>query len=132
LRYDTAVHTMGAMRDHRKLKAFQFADALVTEVYRATQDFPKAEMFGLTSQMRRAAVSVPANIVEGCARDGLAEYLQFLNIAFASLRELGYYLNLSLRLKYLSEADHAHLQEIHAEASRVLSGLIRSLDKRSR
>jgi four helix bundle protein len=89
-------------------------------------------MFGLTSQMRRAAVSVPANIVEGCARDGLTEYLHFLNIAFGSLRELGYYLDLSHRLEYLSDSDHAGLHDRHAEASRVLSGLLRSLDKRSR
>jgi len=120
------------MRDHRKLRAFQLADALVTEVYGATRNFPREEMFGLTSQMRRAAVSVPANIVEGCARDGLPEYLNFLNIAFGSLRELGYYLDLSLRLGYLPESHHAQLHDRHAETARVLSGLIQSLRRRSR
>ena len=120
------------MRDHRKLKAFQLADSLVTDVYGATRDFPRGEIFGLTSQMRRAAVSAPANIVEGCARHGLAEYVNFLNIAFASLREVGYYVDLSLRLGYLGESEHARLHDRHAEAARVLFGLIQSLRKRSR
>jgi len=75
------------MRDHRKLKAFELADGLVMAVYQATRSFPKDELFGLTSQLRRAAVSVAANIVEGCARDGEKEYLNFLNLAFGSLRE---------------------------------------------
>jgi four helix bundle protein len=119
------------MRDHRKLKAFELADELVLEIYRATRDFPKEEMFGLTSQMRRAAVSVPANIVEGCARQSLAEYLNFLNIAFGSLRELGYYIDLCVRLDYLSESDHAVLSDQQARTARVLSGLIQSLRKRA-
>ena len=77
------------MRDHRRLKAFQLADSLVIEVYKAIQDFPREKQYGITSQIRRAAVSVPTNIVEGCARDGQREYRQFLNIAFGSVRELG-------------------------------------------
>jgi four helix bundle protein len=120
------------MRDHRKLKAFHLADALVTSIYQATREFPRQEMFGLVSQMRRAAVSVPANIVEGCARESLAEYLNFLNVAFASLRELGYYVDLSLRLGYVSEPRHAELHERYDETAHVLSGLIQSLRKRSR
>jgi len=89
-------------------------------------------MFGLTSQMRRSAVSVPANIVEGCARDGLAEHLNFLNIAFGSLRELGYYIDLSHRLGYISDSDHAGVEGHYAETARVLSGLIQSLRRRRR
>ena len=76
------------MRDHTQLRAFELADEVAMSVYRATAGFPKEELFGLTSQIRRAAVSVPSNIVEGCARDSEAEYLRFLNIAFGSLREL--------------------------------------------
>ena len=66
------------MRDHTKLKAFDMADELAVLVYDVTRDFPKSEMYSLTSQMRRAAVSVPSNIVEGCARESQAEYRTFL------------------------------------------------------
>ena len=75
------------MRDHTKLRAFELADEVVMLIYRATRAFPKDEIYGLTSQMRRAAVSVPSNIVEGCARESQAEYLRFLEMAFGSLRE---------------------------------------------
>lgn len=69
------------MRDHTQLRAFELADEVVMLVYRTTAGFPKEEMFGLTSQIRWAAVSVPSNIVEGCARDSETEYLRFLNTA---------------------------------------------------
>ena len=88
------------MRDHTRLLAFELADEVAVLIYRATRRFPKEEMYGLTSQMRRAAVSVPSNIVEGCARETQAEYLRFLEVAFASLRELHYQLNLAGRLGY--------------------------------
>ena len=74
------------MRDHTKLRAFELADEVVVLVYRATARFPKGELFRLTSQIRWAALSVPSNIVGGCARDSEADYLRFLNIAFGSLR----------------------------------------------
>ena len=68
------------MRDHIKLRAFELADEVAVLVYRMTAGFPREEMYGLTSQMRRAAISVPSNIVEGCARDSQADYLRFLYI----------------------------------------------------
>jgi four helix bundle protein len=119
------------MQDHRKLKAFSLADQLVIEVYRATRTFPREEMYGLTRQMRRSAVSVAANIVEGCARETMKEYINFLNISFASLRELGYYFDLSLRLGFLKKEQAENLTKKYDETARVLSGLINSLRRKS-
>jgi len=74
------------MRDHTQLRAFELADEVALTIYQLTKMFPRDEIYGLTSQMRRAAVSVPSNIVEGCAHESQAEYLRFLEISFASLR----------------------------------------------
>jgi four helix bundle protein len=115
------------MRDHRKLKAFQLADRLALSVYRATASFPSEERYGLAQQMRRAAVSVPSNIVEGCARSSETEYLRFLDIAFASSRELGYQISLAHRLSYLSAEQDEILSSACEEISKVLNGLIRGL-----
>lgn len=115
------------MRDHRRLTAFQLADQFVLAVYQATRQFPKEELFGLTSQLRRAAVSVPANIVEGCARDTEADYLRFLHMSFGSLREAGYYVDLAQRLGFLSQEQSGALLSQYDEVARVLAGLIKSL-----
>ena len=72
------------MRDHNKLRAFELADEVAVRAYKITSRFPREELYGLTSQIRRAAVSVPSNIVEGCARESEADYLRFLSIAFGS------------------------------------------------
>jgi four helix bundle protein len=89
------------MRDHRKLRAFQLADSLVLSVYSATRTFSKEEQFGLTSQLRRAAVSIASNIVEGCARKSPADYIRFLDMAFRSAREVEYQLTVAHRLGYI-------------------------------
>ena len=115
------------MRDHTKLRAFELVDEVAMLVYRITPGFPKEELFGLTSQIRRAAVSVPSNIVEGCARDSEADYLRFLNIAFGSLRELHYQLNLSKRLGFLANEDLSLVEPKIVETEKVLNGLIRAL-----
>ncbi|MFM7037988.1 MAG: four helix bundle protein [Planctomycetaceae bacterium] len=115
------------MRDHSRLRAFEPADEVALAVDRSTAAFPPEEQFGLKSQLRRAAVSVSSNIVEGCARHSEADYLRFLDIAYASARELEYQLSLAQRLGYLGEEDFASLLQASVESSKVLGGLIRSL-----
>ncbi|MBN2527607.1 MAG: four helix bundle protein [Deltaproteobacteria bacterium] len=114
-------------RNYNQLKVFQMADDLVVRVYQATQHFPREEQFGLTSQIRRAAVSVPANIVEGAARQTEKEFLNFLNISYGSLAEVGYYIGLSRKLGFLSTDIGAELHASYEEISRMLNGLMRSL-----
>jgi four helix bundle protein len=115
------------MCDHTKLKAFELADALALHVYQVTVSFPKHELFGLTAQMRRAAISIPCNIVEGCARHTEAEYLRFLNMAYGSARELEYQASLAHRLRYLNDEEFRTLDAACVETSKVLNGLIRAL-----
>jgi len=112
------------MGDHRTLKAFQTADELAMAVYSATRCFPRDETFGLRAQMRRAAVSVPANIVEGCARETDREYRQFLNIAFGSLRELGYYVELAGRLGHIPSDTASSLATRQSQCARLLAALM--------
>jgi len=117
------------MRDHTKLRAFELADEVALLIYRATMEFPKKEIYGLNSQMRRAAVSVPSNIVEGCARESQAEYLRFLEIAFGSLREVHYQLGLSKRLGYSDEHNISCCEAKIVETEKVLGALFRSMRK---
>ena len=115
------------MRDHTELRAFELADEVAVLLYRVTARFPKEELYGLTSQMRRAAISIPSNIVEGCARDTQADYLRFLYIAFGSLRELHYQVDLSKRLGFLHDEDSSLIEPEIIETEKVLNGLIRAL-----
>lgn len=113
----------------RKIKAWQLADRLVIEAYRVTKSFPREEIYGLTSQMRRCAVSVPANIVEGSLRKNLKEYAQFLYISMGSLGELEYYLHLANELGYLSEEQYKTLNPLREETGKTLFGLIRWVEE---
>ncbi len=115
------------MRDHTKLKAFALADEVAVLTYKVTGGFPRAEVYGLTAQMRRAAVSIPSNIVEGCARGSQPDYLRFLEIAFGSARELHYQLSLSIRLGYACDSRVEEYQAKLVETEKVLGALIRSL-----
>lgn len=115
------------MRDHTKLRAFELADELAVLVYQVTAGFPKEESYGLTSQIRRAAVSVPSNIVEGCARESQADYLRFLTMAFGSLREMRYQIGLSKRLGFVKDLDSSLIEPKIVETEKILNGLIRSL-----
>jgi four helix bundle protein len=114
------------MRDPHKLEAFQLADQLAVAVYKHTAQMPPDERFGLTMQIRRAAVSVASNIVEGCSRHSESDYLRFLDIALGSACELEYQLSLALRLGFLWE-DHAPVAELAARTAKALNGLIRAL-----
>ncbi len=100
------------------------ADELALAIYKTTKEFPKREMWGITSQMRRAAVSVPANIVEGSVRRHKDEYLQFLYISASSLAELGYYIKFSKDIGYFREGEFEELYEKYEETAKVLRGLI--------
>ncbi len=117
------------MRDHRKLRAFELADNLVKSVYGATQRFPNAEKYGLRMQMRRAAVSIPSNIVEGCARASEADYARFVGISQSSARELQYQLSLAVDLGYIETDSASDLIELCEETNRVLSGLRKALTR---
>ncbi len=116
------------MRDHTKLKAFQLADSLTLTVYKISAKLPNEERFGLAAQMRRAAVSIACNIVEGCARYTEADFLRFLDIAYGSARELEYQASLAFRLGYIDVKSNGELgAACEEETSKVLNGLIRSL-----
>lgn len=108
------------------MTTFTLADDLVPAVYAATKTFPPEERYGLQSQIRRAAVSIPTNIVEGCARHSQAEYVQFLNIAHGSAAELLYLLGLSRRLEILP-APHSAVVTQAESVKKSLNALIRSL-----
>jgi four helix bundle protein len=116
-------------RDYTKIKAWQLADELALLVYRATKEFPKSEVWGLTSQMRRAAVSVPANIVEGSARRNRNEYIQFLYIAKSSLAELSYYIKFTRECGYLETNRYEELWSKAQEGLKTLQGLIAYIEK---
>ena len=116
-------------RDYTKIKAWQLADRLALLVYKATKTFPKSEVWALTSQMRRSAVSVAANIVEGAARKNRNEYLQFLYIAISSLAELTYYIRFTKELEYLDTKTYEELSAKAQEGLRTLQGLISYIEK---
>jgi four helix bundle protein len=117
------------MRDHNKLVAFQAADALAIVVHKAVRNFPSHERFGLALQLRRAAVSAAANIVEGCARETASEYARFLSIAYGSSCEAQYEIGLAKRLGYLHEEGSGDLLTSAVNATRLLGRLLRKVQQ---
>ena len=117
------------MRDHTKLRAYVLADELVLLIYKISISFPREEVYGLTSQIRRAAVSVPSNIVEGSARESEMEYLRFLEIAYGSLKESHYQFTIAARLGYVNADLIVECEQKFTETEKVLSALMRSLRK---
>ena len=118
---------MSKIKGFEDLKVWEKSHEFVLEVYKITQQFPGEEKFGMTSQIRRSAVSVAANIAEGSKRQHLNEYIQMLYIAQGSLSETKYYLLLARDLKYLSEIKYQELFGQSQEIAKMLSGLINSL-----
>ena len=117
------------MRDYTKIDAWRLTDDLTVAIYEQTRAFPKDELYGITSQLRRASYSVPANIVEGSSRESKKDYLHFLYIARGSLSETQYFIHLAKCLGYLSpsEADKLHAQTRGAFG--CLHGLIRAVER---
>ncbi len=115
------------IKSHRDLVAWQKGMDMVVMIYRATEAFPKHELYGLTSQIRRADVSAPANIAEGQGRRLTGEFIQFLGNARGSLLELDTHLELALRLGYLKAEQHTSLQNQVYDVCRLVNGGVRSL-----
>ena len=113
-------------KSFKELIVWQKSHEMVLKIYKITKDFPKDELFVLVSQIRRAAISVPANIVEGHRRKSLKESINFYSIANASLEELRYHILLSKDLKYISENDYQRFEELMNEVSKILNGWIKS------
>lgn len=116
------------MKDFRNLKVWEKAHLLALDSYRFTNDFPKQEMFGLTSQIRRAAVSIAANIAEGCGKSGNGEFQRFLNIATGSASELEYHFLLARDLGFIGDVGYECLSTSVVEVKRMLSALARKVD----
>ncbi len=115
------------MQDFRKLTVWKKSHLLTIDVYKATSVFPKSEIFGLTSQIRRAYISIPANIAEGCGRGGGAELGLFLRIAQGSASELEYRLLLAKELNFLNPQNYNNLNNQLNEVRRMLTSFIKKL-----
>ncbi len=117
------------LRNYKDLKVWQKAYHVCLEIYRITMSFPGDERYGLTSQIRRSAVSIPSNIAEGYGRKTVGEYVQALHIAYGSICELETQTLISSDLGYMERKVFERLQEEIGEVERMLKGLIRSLRK---
>ena len=117
------------MRDFRKIKAWKLADELTVRLYALTRQFPKEELYALTSQLRRAAYSVPANIAEGAGRRTVKDFLRFLDIAKGSINEVQYFVHLASRLNYLSVDDAGYLLSDVEEVAKCFAGYMKAVER---
>jgi four helix bundle protein len=117
------------MKDFRQLKVWDKAHALTLGVYRVTSGFPREELFGIVSQMRRSSASVAANLAEGCGRTGDGDFHRFVNTAAGSAVELEYFLLLARDLNLLSTGTYEELQGNIIEVQRMLASLLRTVDR---
>ncbi len=111
---------------YKKLIAWQVADKLAWEIYKLTDKFPKEELYGLTSQLRRSVLSVPLNIVEGYSRNSKNEFRQFLKIALGSLAETAYLVEFALKRKYITLNNYENIKLIKEECGRILWKLMKA------
>ncbi|HET9182346.1 MAG TPA: four helix bundle protein [Candidatus Angelobacter sp.] len=119
------------MKDFKDLKVWQKAHELTILVYSASRTFPREEIYGLTSQLRRAAVSIGANIAEGCGRRSDREFVRFLQIARGSSSEVEYHLLLSRDLKFMSESEFQNLERKLTEVQRMLTSLVSAIEAKA-
>ena len=126
-RWSVTRETIVALRHYRELLVWQKSMDFAEAVYVLTRKFPREELFGLTSQLRRAVISIPSNIAEGQGRGGSKEFIQFLNISNGSLQEAETQLLLSERFRYVTTDEVDRVMEASAEIGRLNYGLIRSL-----
>ena len=115
------------MQDFRKLTVWQKSHSLTLEIYKVTENFPKNELFGLISQIRRSCVSIPANIVEGCGRNSDPEFARFLSIAMGSATELEYHLLLARDLGLLGQTDYENLNKSLIGIKQLLNNFIKKI-----
>jgi len=115
------------MKDFRQLKVWEKSHQLALAIYKATKGFPKEELYGLTSQIRRASMSIPTNIAEGCGRNTDKEFARFLQIAMGSASETEYQLLLSYDLEILTKAQYDKLNTDVTEIKRMLASLLKTL-----
>ena len=118
------------LRSYRDLEVWQKSMDLVVACYQMTKEFPKSEIYGLTSQLQRAAVSIPANIAEGRHRQHGKEFLQHLSIAYGSLAELETHIQIAERLNYIKKSKADNILDHAAEIGRMLNGLRKSIEKK--
>ena len=117
------------MRDFRELNVWEKSHRLTLDVYGATAEFPREELYGLTSQIRRASASIPANIAEGCGRSGVPELVRFLNISMGSASELEYHLLLACYLGFFKPDVYGQLANQASEVKRMLGAYIHRIDE---
>jgi four helix bundle protein len=118
-------------KPHKRLEAWKQSMDLVIEIYRTTEGFPSQEIYGLTNQIRRAAVSIPSNIAEGAARQTKKEFSNYLHMAQGSLSELDTQIELARRLGYLDAKSWSALDTRMEQIDKMISGLIRHLSRKS-
>lgn len=114
---------------YEKLNVWRLADDLVLKIYQVTATFPPSEKYALALQLRRAAVSIPTNIVEGNARNHRREYIHFCYIARGSIAEVKYLMHVSMRLKFLAVADYEDLYNLYDQLGRLLQAMINRLQR---